>query len=278
MVFITNAGSQLVRPGPEDEFQGENELLGLKGWQLHRIKFLPAHDLRDGVRKDNNVCTARVCRVMVLVGEHSPLFSFAVSFGPDQSLGCHSWRQFVLLLHWGVTGASESSSSCCGNCWCRHVWEPEGFPCSTACSPSSLRVPWGISRYWDWEIGLIWIIPSQSAPRKVGTCSCWAQPSSVTSVPCALIPSWARLQRHCCNVQWRNKSYPALHLSVFSLKNKGQALGKGWNSILLAQQCITEGLNNLGVNMLCWNLEELLPSLPQTGCAFKWGKEPLFPP
>lgn len=99
MVFITNAGSQLVRPGPEDEFQGENELLGLKGWQLHRIKFLPAHDLRDGVRKDNNVCTARVCRVMVLVGEHSPLFLFAVSFGPDQSLGCHSWHQFVLLLH-----------------------------------------------------------------------------------------------------------------------------------------------------------------------------------
>lgn len=91
-------------------------------------------------------------------------------------------------------------------------------------------------------------------------------------------PQLARLQRHCCNVQWRNKSYRALHLSVFSLKNKGQALGKGWNSILLAQQCITEGLNNLGVNMLCWNSEELLPSLPQTGCAFKWGKEPLFAP
>lgn len=128
--------------------------------------------------------------------------------------------------------------------------------------------------------------PQSESPRKVGTCSCWAQPSSVTSVPCALIPSWARLQRHCCNVQlhvgemekWRNKSYRALHLSVFSLKNKGQALGKGWNSILLAQQCITEGLNNLGVNMLCWNLEKLFPSLPQTGCAFKWGKEPLFPP
>lgn len=99
MVFITNAGSQLLHPGPEDEFQGENELLGLKGWQPCRIKFLTAHDLRDGVRKDSNERTARGCRVMVLVGEHSPLFPFAVSLGPDQSLGCHSWQQFVLLLH-----------------------------------------------------------------------------------------------------------------------------------------------------------------------------------
>lgn len=29
---------------PKDEFQGENELLGLKGWQPCRMKFLTAHD------------------------------------------------------------------------------------------------------------------------------------------------------------------------------------------------------------------------------------------
>lgn len=90
MVFITNAGSQLVCPGPEDEFQGENELLGLKGWQPRRIKFLIAHDPSDGGRKDSNECTARGCRIMVRVGQRSPLFPFAVSLGPDQSLDCHS--------------------------------------------------------------------------------------------------------------------------------------------------------------------------------------------
>lgn len=67
MVFITNAGSRLVRPGPEDEFQGENELLGLKGWQACRIKFLIAHDPSDGGRKASNECTAWGCRIMVHV-------------------------------------------------------------------------------------------------------------------------------------------------------------------------------------------------------------------
>lgn len=55
MVFIRNAGSQLVCPGPEEGFQGENEWLGIKGWQPHRIKFLTAHDPSDGGR---NECTA----------------------------------------------------------------------------------------------------------------------------------------------------------------------------------------------------------------------------
>lgn len=79
-----------------NEFQGENELLGFKGWQPHRTKLLTA---RDGARKDSNKCTARGCRFMVFA-EHSLLFPFAVALKPELSLGCHSWRPLLGTDSW----------------------------------------------------------------------------------------------------------------------------------------------------------------------------------
>lgn len=86
-----------MHPGPEDEFQGENELLGFKGWQPHRTKLLTACD---GARKGSNECTARGCRFMVLAGEHTPLFPLAVALKPALSLGCHSWQTLLGADSW----------------------------------------------------------------------------------------------------------------------------------------------------------------------------------
>lgn len=142
MVFIRNAGSQSVCPGPEDGFQGENEQLGLKGWQPHRIKFLTAHDPRDEGEMDAQqmhglgLHSYGICRQML---SPFPCVSPQGQINP----GCLGLWWLVLQPHQGLPGAPGSSSRSDGICCCSLPMDLE-----TSLQPSLLHLQrdLGISR------------------------------------------------------------------------------------------------------------------------------------